>query len=221
MGLGHHAEDPPRAAAAGTPLTIPKDILAKAGRVHGRWTRPGAPSPAPGTRELLPGASANLGDMPVPNSTELHHTQANIHQAAAQKIRCLGSPECVGVRAPNHLLISRVKVRFLHGSPLDRGAATPPDLFPGQRAGLTRSGRVGAAFAGGHGGRTLPGEGPRDSGPAGMRAREPSRGHPGWRCPWVPASSSCWRPSAPWSRRRSRRGATDGLHALLSAERRD
>ena len=27
------------------------------------------------------------------------------------------------------LLISRLKVRFLHGSPLDRGAATPPDLF--------------------------------------------------------------------------------------------
>ena len=25
------------------------------------------------------------------------------------------------------LLISRLKVRFLHGSPLDRGAATPPD----------------------------------------------------------------------------------------------
>ena len=38
--------------------------------------------------------------MPVPNSTELHHTQANIHQAAAQKIRGLSSPECVGVRVP-------------------------------------------------------------------------------------------------------------------------
>ena len=43
----------------------------------------------------------NLGDMPVPNSTELHHTQANIHQAAAQKIRGLSSPECVGVRSRN------------------------------------------------------------------------------------------------------------------------
>jgi hypothetical protein len=38
------------------------------------------------------------GDTPVPNSTELHHTQANIHHAAGQKIRGLSSPECVGVR---------------------------------------------------------------------------------------------------------------------------
>ena len=59
--------------------------------------------------------------MPVPNSTELHHTQANIHHAATQKIRGLSSPECGGVRASNHLLISRLKVRFLHGSPLRSG----------------------------------------------------------------------------------------------------
>ena len=76
----------------------------------------------------------NLGDMPVPNSTELHHTQANIHQAAAQKIRGLSSPECVGVRARDHLLISRLKVRFLHGSPTNPrslGAAPgpPPPFF--------------------------------------------------------------------------------------------
>ena len=57
-----------------------------------------------------------FGDMPVPNSTELHHTQVNIHQAAAQRIRGLNVPECVGVRPRNHLLISRLKVRFLHGS---------------------------------------------------------------------------------------------------------
>ena len=88
------------------------------------WVRSGAPW------ALGLGAwQQNLGDMPVPNSTELHHTQANIHRAAAQKIRGLSSPECVGVRPRNHLLISRLKVRFLHGSPLDRGAATPPDLF--------------------------------------------------------------------------------------------
>ena len=69
--------------------------------------------------------------MPVPNSTALHHTQANIHRAAAQKIHGLSSPECGGVRSRNHLLISRLKVRFLHGSPFDRGAATPPDSsFP-------------------------------------------------------------------------------------------
>jgi hypothetical protein len=35
-----------------------------------------------------------------------------------------------GVTSAGGLLISRLKVRFLHGSPLDRGAATPPDLFP-------------------------------------------------------------------------------------------
>jgi hypothetical protein len=52
-----------------------------------------------------------------PNSTELHQTQANIHHAAAQKIRGLSSPECVGVRFRNHLLICRLKVRFLRGSP--------------------------------------------------------------------------------------------------------
>jgi hypothetical protein len=40
----------------------------------------------------------------VPNSAELHHTQANIDHAAAQTIRGLSSPECVGVRARNHLL---------------------------------------------------------------------------------------------------------------------
>ena len=27
--------------------------------------------------------------MPVPNSTELHHTQANIHHAAAQEDSCV------------------------------------------------------------------------------------------------------------------------------------
>ena len=32
-----------------------------------------------------------------------------------------------GVSPAGGLLISRLKVRFLHGSPLDRGAATPPD----------------------------------------------------------------------------------------------
>jgi hypothetical protein len=36
----------------------------------------------------------------------------------------------------HHLLISRLKVRFLHGSPLNRGAATPPDSsFPHQSVG--------------------------------------------------------------------------------------
>ena len=36
----------------------------------------------------------------------------------------------MAVRGPlRGLLISRLKVRFLHGSPFDRGAATPPDLF--------------------------------------------------------------------------------------------
>ena len=129
--------------------------------------------------------------MPVPNSTELHHTQANIHHAATQKIRGLSSPECMdhrvqsgcswsrpfpelpirvkrGVRtrtsrrrprmgpwrlapdawgsrrcgtlprrerlpsvSPVHGnrrlgLISRLKVRFLHGSPLTAGALKPP-----------------------------------------------------------------------------------------------
>ena len=71
-----------------------------------------------------------LGDTPVPNSTELHRTQANIHHAAAQKIRGLSSPECVGVRSRDHLLISRLKVRFLHGSPTKSGgsgAPGPPD----------------------------------------------------------------------------------------------
>jgi len=60
-------------------------------------------------------------DMPVPNFTELHRTQANIHQDPAQKIRGLSSPECVGVRVRNHLLISGLKVRSLHGSPLPPG----------------------------------------------------------------------------------------------------
>ena len=60
---------------------------------------------------------------------KLHHTPANIHHAAMQKIRGLSSPECVGVRSRNHLLISRLKVRFLHGSPSNWGAATPPDSF--------------------------------------------------------------------------------------------
>jgi hypothetical protein len=43
----------------------------------------------------------------------------------------VSSPECGGVRSRDHLLISRLKVRFLHGSPFGRGAATPPDSsFP-------------------------------------------------------------------------------------------
>ena len=58
------------------------------------WVR----SPRPQSGASRHRAQQNLGDMPVPNSTELHHTQANIHQAAAQKILGLSSPECVGVR---------------------------------------------------------------------------------------------------------------------------
>ena len=101
LGLGLRAEDPD-----------------ETGQVPQGWAihMPG---------DLRPGRI--FGDMPVPNSTELHHTQANIDQAASQEIRTLRSSECVGVRFRDHLLISRLKVRFLHGSPFDRGAATPPD----------------------------------------------------------------------------------------------
>ncbi len=108
--------------ASGVRLSRPR---AGAGRgVCGSVTAP--------TMQRGPAECAALGDMPVPNSTELHHTQANIYQAAAQEIRTLRSPVCGGVRSHNLLLISRLKVRFLHGSPLDRGAATPPDsFFPG------------------------------------------------------------------------------------------
>jgi hypothetical protein len=51
----------------------------------------------------------NLGDMPVPNSTELHRTQANIHQVPAQKIRgpsppggrVTGPPDFVSATTPS------------------------------------------------------------------------------------------------------------------------
>ena len=67
--------------------------------------------------------------MSVPNSTELPSTQPNIGQAASQEFHAIRSPECVGVRSPNHLLISRLKVRFLHGSPLAAGAPQSPRRF--------------------------------------------------------------------------------------------
>ena len=51
-----------------------------------------------------------------------------IGQAASQEIHALRSPECWGVRFQNHLLISRLKVRFLHGSPF--GARGPGPLAP-------------------------------------------------------------------------------------------
>ena len=70
----------------------------------------------------------NFGDLPVPNSTELYHTQANIHHAAGQEIRGLSSPECAGVRPRNH---SRLKVRFLHGLTTRSGETTSPIRFPG------------------------------------------------------------------------------------------
>ena len=100
----------------------------------------GGPSPSRKSRRPFPIRSSNPGDRPVPNSTELFRTQANIGQAASEEIHAIRPPECVGVRPLNHLLISRLKVRFLHGSPLDRGAATPPDSLSVGRAaiGMTR-----------------------------------------------------------------------------------
>jgi hypothetical protein len=142
------------ASAAAAGLTIPKDIWTRrAGSTGADATRRtlarstnaralarsmldvacahGLSDQDHGSRPSFLFRSSNVGDMPVPNSTELHHTQANIHHAAAQKIRGLSSPECVGVRAPNHLLISRLKVRFLHGSPFGRGGGDAPRfVFP-------------------------------------------------------------------------------------------
>jgi hypothetical protein len=40
-----------------------------------------------------------------------------------EKIRATRWPECRGVRFRNHLLISRLKVRFLHGSPFESGGS--------------------------------------------------------------------------------------------------
>jgi hypothetical protein len=56
-------------------------------------------------------------DMAVPNSPELVRIQTTIGHAASQKNCALRSSECSGGRSRNHLLISRLKVRFLHGSP--------------------------------------------------------------------------------------------------------
>jgi hypothetical protein len=44
----------------------------------------------------------------------------------------------VGASPAGGLLISRLKVRFLHGSPSDPGAATPPDSFQARAEGHCR-----------------------------------------------------------------------------------
>jgi hypothetical protein len=75
----------------------------------------------------------------VPNSTELPRTKTNIGRASTKRIRLLGSAECWGVRSWNHLLISRLKARFLHGSPFDWGGAPPP---PGLFVTMETSGRL-------------------------------------------------------------------------------
>jgi hypothetical protein len=102
----------------------------------GRTLARGRPArPGPEQASSIPAGVSPLGAMSVPNSTELHHTQANIHQAATQTVRGLSSPECGGVRSRNHLLISRLKVRFLHGSPFGAGGLGPlaPLYFPACR----------------------------------------------------------------------------------------
>ena len=123
-------------AAAGVDAGIDGGHEAVTERCGGGWAAsPSAPSrrrtawgsvTAPGSGAGWHSAQQNLGDIPVPTSTELHHTQANIGQVASQEIRTLRSSECAGVRFQNHLLISRLKVRFLHGSPSKSGGSGTP-----------------------------------------------------------------------------------------------
>jgi hypothetical protein len=99
---------------------FPRDVRGRSGRVV-----PCSNGDAGVSRGL------KLGDMPVPNSAGLPSIQTTSRRAASQDILAIRSPECLGVRPRNHLLITRLKVRFLHGSPFGRGVATPPDSsFP-------------------------------------------------------------------------------------------
>ena len=61
-----------------------------------------------------------------PNSTTRRRT--SITRPRRKYVR-LDRPECVGVRSRDHLLISRLKVRFLHGSPFGARGLEPLALL--------------------------------------------------------------------------------------------
>jgi len=160
------------------PITVAGSVV-----VHpspGKVLRFGGGRSRVGTARPRIGASAGstVGDAPVPNSVELHDTQANIHHAVTQKIRGLSSPECVGVRVRNHLLISRLKVRDC-----SYGLADRPECRHVPSCGLVSTGLPTVPPRAGASAGDAP---PRGSGPRCTAPRRPPGpgslpGPPSWR----------------------------------------